>query len=73
MIHRRISDSPDPAPPENSGEPDSTIASRDPPPAAEAGFILLIMCCRNSNDPSLIRGNPPRGSDSPSPQSRPRP
>ena len=33
-IHRRISDSPDPAPPVNRGEPLKTIASRDPPSSA---------------------------------------
>ena len=55
-IQRRISDSPDPAPPENSGEPLNTIASRVPPSAT--GFILEIMCCRNRNEPSLMRGRP---------------
>ena len=31
MIQRRISDSPDPAAPVNSGEPLKTIATREPP------------------------------------------
>ncbi len=56
MIQRRISDSPEPAAPVNSGEPLKTIASREPPSAT--GFILEIMCWRNRNEPSLIRGSP---------------
>jgi len=40
----------------NSGDPSKTIAMRDPP--SSAGFILLIMCCRNRKLPSLIRGRP---------------
>ncbi len=56
MIQRRISDSPEPAAPVNSGEPLKTMASREPP--SDSGFILAIMCCRNRNEPSLIRGSP---------------
>ena len=56
MIHRRISDSPEPAAPVNSGEPLKTIASREPPSSGR--FIFEIMCCRNRNEPSLIRGSP---------------
>ena len=56
MIQRRISDSPDPAAPVNSGEPLKTIASREPP--WSTGFIFEIMCCRNRKLPSLIRGSP---------------
>jgi hypothetical protein len=52
-IQRRISDSPDPACPENSGDPDRTIPTRDP-----AGFMWESMCCRNSSDPSETRGRP---------------
>ncbi len=52
MIQRRIPDSPEPAAPENSGEPESTIPIREP------CFILAIMCCRNSSEPSLTRGRP---------------
>ena len=65
MIHRRISDSAPPAAPENSGEPENTIASRVPPSmmsgvagSSATGFILLIMCIRNSSDPSETRGRP---------------
>ena len=47
---------PDPAAPVNSGEPLKTIASREPP--CSAGFIFEIMCCRNRNEPSLMRGRP---------------
>ena len=56
MIQRRISDSPDPAAPVNSGEPLKTIARREPP--SSAGFIFEIMCWRKSRLPSLIRGSP---------------
>ena len=55
-IQRRISDSPDSAAPVNSGEPLKTIASRAP--LSSTGSIFEIMCCRNRNDPSLIRGSP---------------
>ena len=53
---RRISLSPDPADPVNSGEPLKTMARRVPP--SFESFILLIMCSRNNSDPSLMRGNP---------------
>ena len=56
MIQRRISDSPDPAAPVNSGEPLNTIATRLPP--SDGAFIFEIMCWRNSSDPSLMRGSP---------------
>ena len=56
MIHRRISDSPDPAAPVNRGEPLNTIARRAPPSSGR--FILEIMCWRNRKLPSLIRGVP---------------
>ena len=56
MIQRRISDSPEPAAPVNSGEPLKTIARREPP--SSGGFILEIMCCRKRNEPSLMRGRP---------------
>ena len=56
MIQRRISLSPDPAAPVNRGEPLKTIASREPP--SSTGFIFESMCCKNSSDPSLIRGRP---------------
>ena len=52
-IQRRISDSPDPAWPENSGEPESTMPTREP-----AGFIFDSMCWRKSSDPSETRGRP---------------
>src|SRR3954454_8103924 len=65
MIQRRISDSPEPAAPVNSGEPLKTIAIRDPP--SSTGFILLIMCWRKRKLPSLIRGSPaPKRPASPS-------
>ncbi len=53
---RRISDSPEPAPPLNNGEPDKTIAARPPPFLGSSS--LLARCMRNSIEPSLIRGNP---------------
>ena len=53
MIQRRISLSPEPASPVNSGEPLKTMAMRLPP-----GFILPIMCWRNRKEPSLMRGSP---------------
>ena len=56
MIQRRISDSPEPAAPVNSGEPLKTIATREPPSSGR--FILEIMCCRKRNEPSLMRGRP---------------
>ena len=56
MIQRRISDSPDPAAPVNSGEPLNTIASREPP--CSGRLILAIMCWRNRKLPSLMRGSP---------------
>ncbi len=56
MIQRRISDSPEPAAPVNSGEPLKTIARREPPSSGR--FIFEIMCCRNRKLPSLIRGSP---------------
>ena len=56
MIQRRISDSPDPAAPVNSGEPLNTIATLDPPSSGR--FIFEIMCCKNKKLPSLIRGSP---------------
>ena len=56
MIQRRISDSPDPAAPVNSGEPLNTIASREPP--SVMGFIFEIMCWMNRKLPSLILGVP---------------
>ena len=46
-------DSPESAAPENSGEPESTMPTREP-----VGFIFESMCCRNSNDPSDERGRP---------------
>jgi hypothetical protein len=56
MIHRRISLSPLPAAPVNSGEPLNTIARREPP--CSGVFIFEIMCWRNKKLPSLIRGRP---------------
>ena len=56
MIQRRISLSPEPAPPVNSGEPLKTMASRPPPSSGR--FSLLIMCWRKRNEPSLMRGRP---------------
>ena len=56
MIQRRISDSPEPAAPVNRGEPLKTMARREPP--CSAGRIFEIMCCRNSSEPSLMRGKP---------------
>ena len=57
-IQLRISDSPEPAAPVNSGR----AVEDDGQPRAAAlsstGFIFEIMCCRNSNEPSLIRGSP---------------
>ena len=54
-------DSPDPAPPVNSGEPLSTMAARPAAwfSSAEPGSrILEIMCMRNSSEPSETRGRP---------------
>ena len=56
MIQRRISDSPEPAAPVNSGDPLNTIATRAPPSSGR--FIFEIMCCRNRKLPSLMRGRP---------------
>ena len=56
MIQRRISDSPAPAPPVNSGDALKTIARRLPP--FSGGFIFENMCWRNSSEPSLILGRP---------------
>ena len=52
-IQRRISDSPDPACPEKSGDPDRTIPTREP-----VGFMCESMCWRKRNDPSETRGRP---------------
>jgi hypothetical protein len=60
MIQRRISLSPEPAPPVNSGEPLKTMAMRLPPwsPVDSPGFIFESMCSRNSSEPSFLRGRP---------------
>src|ERR1041385_3930344 len=53
---RRISLSPEPAPPVNIGEPENTIASREPS-LCSFGFTssrLLHMCCRNSSAPDVL-------------------
>ncbi len=55
-IQRRISLSPEPAAPVNSGLPLKTMASREPPCSTD--LILAIMCWRNRKDPSLMRGSP---------------
>jgi hypothetical protein len=51
MIHLRMSLSPEPAPPVNSGEPLKTMASREPCLCAAFGFTgprtCSTMCCRN--------------------------
>ena len=56
MIQRRISLSPDPAAPVNSGDPLKTMAKRLPPSSGR--FIFEIMCWRKRKLPSLIRGQP---------------
>ena len=53
IIHLRISDSPLPASPVNSGEPLKTIPILEPDTS-----ILSIKCCKNNNDPSDVRGVP---------------
>ena len=65
MIQRRISDSPDPAAPENSGRAgEARSPSREPPSihgvagSSATGFIFESMCCRNSNEPSDDAGQP---------------
>ncbi len=58
MIQRRISDSPPPAAPANSGDPENTMASRVPPSVPCTGFIFDSMCSRNRNEPSETRGRP---------------
>ena len=47
---------PEPAEPVKSGDPLNTMARRVPP--SSGSFILLIMCCRKSSEPSLILGRP---------------
>jgi hypothetical protein len=54
---RRISLSPEPAPPVNSGEPLSTMPMRLPPSCA--GCIFDSRCSRNSSEPSEMRGRAP--------------
>ena len=54
-------DSPDPAPPVNSGEPFSTIAPRPATAFGSPGFgsrSAPTRCMRNSSDPSDTRGRP---------------
>ncbi len=60
MIHLRMSLSPEPAPPVKSGEPENTMARREPClcSVGRTGSNLLIMCCRKSSAPSLTRGSP---------------
>ena len=60
MIHRRISLSPEPAPPVNRGEPLKTMARREPflRSAGATGSNFAIMCCRKSSEPSVMRGSP---------------
>ena len=60
MTQRRISDSPEPARPLNSGEPLRTIAAR-PRTFSSSGStvrILSIRWSRNSIDPSETAGRP---------------
>ena len=53
---RRISDSPDPAPPLKRGDPERTMAALPPPLAGNS--ILLARFIKNNMEPSLMRGKP---------------
>ena len=55
-MKRRISLSPLPASPVNSGEPFMMMAMREPP--SFGSFACASMCSRNRSWPSLIRGSP---------------
>ncbi len=55
-IQRRISLSPEPQSPLESGEPLKMMAMRLPP--FSGGFILASMVCRKSSAPSFTRGMP---------------
>ena len=60
MIQRRMLLSPDPAPPVNSGEPENTMASREPCLCSfgRTGSNLAIMCWRKRREPSFTLGSP---------------
>ncbi len=55
-MKRLISDSPEPAPPLNKGEPDKTMAARPPPFSGSSN--LEIRFCKKSIEPSLTLGKP---------------